>query len=111
MEKLFRKHEPLIWKVGFTHNPSWRWGNELYGYAHARDKWAGMVVLYCSTEQLGPAMLEAALIEKFKSQAGCRNIKLGGDTVQASMPDADDRFMTYVVYRAFKFPPPTRYLS
>ena len=67
MENLFRKHEPLIWKVGFTHNPSWRWGNELYGYTRARDKWAGMIVLYRSNEQFGPAMLEAALIEKFKS--------------------------------------------
>ncbi|CAE7843377.1 unnamed protein product, partial [Symbiodinium microadriaticum] len=94
MESLFRKHEPLIWKIGFTHSPSWRWRNELYGYVHSRDKWAGMVVLYCSNEQFGPAMLEAALIEKFKSilarcKAGCRNIKLGGDTVQASMPDAE----------------------
>ena len=67
MESLFRKHEPLIWKIGFTHSPSWRWRNELYGYVHSRDKWAGMVVLYCSNEQFGPAMLEAALIEKFKS--------------------------------------------
>ncbi|CAE7231791.1 unnamed protein product, partial [Symbiodinium sp. KB8] len=67
MEKLFRKQEPLIWKVGFTHNPSWRWANELYGYVHARDKWAGMIVLYFSTEQFGPAMLEVPCTRAIKT--------------------------------------------
>ena len=67
MEKLFRKHEPMIWKVGYTHNPLWRWTNDLYGYSSARDKWSSMVVLYISKEPFGPAMLEAALIDKFRS--------------------------------------------
>lgn len=67
LEKLFRKHDPMIWKVGYTHNPFWRWTNELYGYAKARDKWSTMAVLYISKEPFGPAMLEAALIDKFGS--------------------------------------------
>ena len=66
MEKLFNEHEPMIWKVGFTHNPAWRWANELYGYAKDIAKWEHMEVLYLSTEPFSAAMLEAALIDKFQ---------------------------------------------
>ena len=59
--------KPLIFKVGFTHNPVWRWSNTLYGYKHARDRWAHMTVMYISEEHFGPAMLEAALIDKYSS--------------------------------------------
>lgn len=67
MERTFQKLDPLIFKVGFTHNPAWRWSNKLYGYGHAVEKWSNMVVLYVTDEPHGPAMLEAALIEKFRS--------------------------------------------
>ena len=67
IEKLFAKHEPLIWKVGYTHNAFWRWSNKLYGYAKAVDKWERLQVLYIACEPFSPAMLEAALIEKFQS--------------------------------------------
>ena len=67
IEKLFAKHEPLIWKVGYTHNALWRWSNKLYGYAKAVDKWERLEVLYIASEPFSPAMLEAALIEKFQS--------------------------------------------
>ena len=67
MEGLFSKHEPMIWKIGFTHNPSWRWTNALYGYRHAVDKWTNMIALYASPEPYSPAMLEATLIEKYGS--------------------------------------------
>ena len=67
MERTFQRLDPLIFKVGFTHNPAWRWSNKLYGYGHAVEKWSNMVVLYVTDEPHGPAMLEAALIEKFKS--------------------------------------------
>ena len=69
METLFSKHEPMIWKIGFTHSPTWRWTNELYGYQHSRDRWSNMVVLYASSEPYSPAMLEATLIEKYQSCA------------------------------------------
>ena len=130
MQSYFRKHEPLIFKVGWTHDPVWRWTNTLYGYAHGRDKWSEMVILYGSHEPWGPAMLEAALIEKFGSYStslcllvlaliqhgvscsmqfgpgrpGCRNVQKGGDTVQHG-PTSENGFMTYMVYRSFKFPP------
>ena len=67
MEALFSKEEPLIFKVGWTHDPIWRWGNTMYGYKFDRDCWAGMVVLFASHEPHGPAFLEAALIDRYQS--------------------------------------------
>lgn len=65
---LFAKHEPLIFKFGYTHNPRWRWCNSLYGYHKDKiNKWEKMVILFESTEPSGPAMMEAALIELFGS--------------------------------------------
>ena len=67
VDKLFTKHSPMIFKIGYTHSPSFRWNNELYGYKHARDKWTNMVVLFESPEVHGPAFLEACLIDAYKS--------------------------------------------
>ena len=36
---------------------------------------------------------------------GCKNIKAGGDTIHEDAAKGD-MFMTYVVYRSFKYPPP-----
>lgn len=66
IEGLFSKHSPMIFKIGFTHNPFWRWTNSIYGYASSRDQWSNMVIVYVATEPYSPAMLEASLIEKFK---------------------------------------------
>ena len=63
---LLRKNEPMIYKIGYTHDPVWRWSNKLYGYKFAKDRWSHMVVLYQSVEPFGPAMLEACLIDMFK---------------------------------------------
>lgn len=67
LERLFQQQEPLIFKIGFTHNPIWRWSNASYGYGVAREKWSHMIILYYSKEPYSPAMLEAALIEKYQS--------------------------------------------
>ena len=37
LESIFAKHEPLIFKIGITHCPTWRWCNQIYGYQHAMD--------------------------------------------------------------------------
>ena len=64
MSTLFRKHQPMIFKFGYTHSPRWRWSNTLYGYKFDRaHKWSNMVVLHQSEEASGPAMLEAMLID------------------------------------------------
>ena len=67
VQAMFAKHEPLIYKFGFTHNPIWRWANDLYGYCRSKDKWSGMIILFVSNEANGPAFLEACLIDKFSS--------------------------------------------
>ena len=61
------RHRPMIFKLGFTTNAAFRWTNSKYGYAKDRDGWSGMVVVYLSNEPAGPAMLEAALIDKYAS--------------------------------------------
>ena len=65
MNSIFSKHEPCIFKIGFSHNPAWRWANRIYGYKWAPDRWTDMVVLYVKDEPFSPAMLEAALIDKY----------------------------------------------
>ncbi|CAL1141491.1 unnamed protein product [Cladocopium goreaui] len=71
-----------MFKVGFTHNPVWRWGSPIYGYTSkaTKEKYSNMSVIYAAPEPYSPAMLEAALIDKYKSTVGCKNEKSGGDT-------------------------------
>ena len=76
LETLFRKHSPLIFKIGVTHDHVFRWTNETYGYQYAREKWAHMLVLWISNEPSGPCMLEAALIDKYKSSSALTYISL-----------------------------------
>ena len=73
LERLFVEQEPLIFKIGFSHNPVWRWTNDVYGYQHAREKWSNMDILFYCKEPYSPAMLEAALVEKFKSTHSAEN--------------------------------------
>ena len=63
---LHRKHQPMVYKFGYTHDPTWRWSNPIYGYKFDRQKWSHMVVLFESTEPFGPAMLEACLIDLYQ---------------------------------------------
>ena len=66
VETVFGKYSPVIFKLGYTHSPAWRWGNDVYGYQNSKDKWEHMIIYYISSEPYGPAMLESALIEKFR---------------------------------------------
>eukprot|EP00439_Symbiodinium_sp_Y106_P072911 s934_g13.t1 len=58
---------PMIFKFGFTHDAARRWDHSSYGYRFGKDRWQEMIILYLSPEKSGPSMLEAALIEKYKS--------------------------------------------
>ena len=69
LDALFKQHEPLTFKIGYTHNPIWRWTNPTYGYAVAREKWSKMLCFHYSKEPYSAAMLEAALIEKYQSSS------------------------------------------
>lgn len=63
LASIFVKHDPCIFKIGFTHNPCWRWENQIYGYGKSKDRWSNMAVMYVAREPHSPAMLEAALID------------------------------------------------
>ena len=72
MMTLFKREQPLTFKIGWTHDPVERWNSPVYGYTlnsggKKFSSFTHMIVLYYSKEPYGPAMLEAALIEKFGS--------------------------------------------
>lgn len=66
MDKYLRMHKPCIFKVGYTHCPSFRWNNPKFGYKYDCDKWEKMVVIYCASEAISPAFVEGALIQRHK---------------------------------------------
>ena len=67
LEQLLESQSPMTFKIGFTHDPLWRWGNSLYGYSKSREQWTMMIVIYTASEPHSAAMLEAALIDKYQS--------------------------------------------
>lgn len=66
VENLLDKYKPCIYKIGITHCPHFRFDNAMFGYAHERDKWTALVVIYASHESISPAFVEGALIQKYK---------------------------------------------
>ena len=67
LETLIEREAPLIFKIGITHNALWRFCNSMYGYCRDLDNWSHMIILHVSEEPHGPAMLEASLIDRFRS--------------------------------------------
>ena len=129
---------PVVFKIGFTHCPTTRLRNVKFGYVRERQRWQKMVVVYASSEAVGPSFLEASLIAKyrgslfldtgslwsnlmtrdlsrvsfacllgfsfhgcllFQGSEGCRNERLGGETVQGQQGGP---FFTYVIYQSFR---------
>ena len=66
VNQLLDRHAPMIFKIGFTLDACWRWGNTIYGYKWQRDKWEKMCLLHIAEEPFSLAMLEAALINKYQ---------------------------------------------
>lgn len=68
-ESLYRKHNPMTFKIGCTHNVVYRWCNDLFGYQMSKNKfnYTNMVVLHEASDPGSAAMLEAALIDIYKS--------------------------------------------
>ena len=58
-------HGPIIFKVGFTSDPKFRWENRRYGYKWEKSQWTNMVILFLSKEPWSIAMLEASLIDRY----------------------------------------------
>ena len=67
LQRLVDEEGPLLFKVGFTHDPLWRICNRLYGYWRDLDSWTHMLILYASSEPYSAGMLEASLIDRFSS--------------------------------------------
>ena len=66
IEKTIERCKPVTFKIGFSHNPVWRFNNNLYGYKSGKDRFEAMCVLYASPEPSTAAFLEAALIQLFQ---------------------------------------------
>ena len=66
-ESLHQRHKPMTFKFGFSHCASFRWHNQRYGYKFEVNKFQGMIVVYAAADPNGPAFLEAALIQNYKS--------------------------------------------
>ena len=66
MNLLRCKRAPFIFKFGITTNAAQRWDHPIYGYKFEKTKWRQMLVIHLSSEPFTPAMLEAALIEKYR---------------------------------------------
>lgn len=64
---LHGKHNPMTFKFGITHNPIFRWYHRPYGYKFGIEKFENMVIVYGASNPIGPAFLEASLIQKFGS--------------------------------------------
>ena len=86
--------KPTIFKVGVTKDPSHRWFNTRYGYAHDGTDWDRMVILAKADDMLAAGLIEAVLIKEFRSRAGCRNEAPGGEGLSPPGP-----YCVYVVYK------------
>lgn len=56
---------PLMYKIGFTHDPCFRWHNRTFGYIRERCRWEGMVLMFASDDSTVAAYVEAAMIMAF----------------------------------------------
>ena len=65
IDSLHTRLYPMLFKIGMTHDAVRRWECPEYGYMHEKDRWEGMIILFLCPEKFSPAMLEAALIEKY----------------------------------------------
>ena len=74
VESVIERHQPLIFKVGYTHCAYARYYNSKFGYVHNKDKWEHLLVLYAAGETTSPAFVEAALIQHFKGHWDWRNL-------------------------------------
>ena len=66
VDKIVAAQQPCIFKVGFTHDASFRFYNLKFGYKYDRDKWEKMIVIYAASESISPGYVEAAIIQRHK---------------------------------------------
>lgn len=66
VDHILKVHQPCIYKLGFTHDPHFRFHNNIYGYIRELDQWEKMTVIYASHEPISCAFVEGALIQRHK---------------------------------------------
>ena len=69
LEKLLNREKPLVFKIGYTHCPKFRFRNRKFGYADAREGWQHMLVIFVSHETVGPSYVEASMIQCFRGNS------------------------------------------
>ena len=65
-EGLHLHHKPMTFKFGFSHCAYFRWNNSKFGYKYEANRFERMVVVYAAADPVGPAFLEAALIQRYE---------------------------------------------
>lgn len=55
----------MTFKFGITHDPAFRFHNDMWGYRHSFDQFDKMIVLLAAENPVATAYLEAALISQF----------------------------------------------
>jgi hypothetical protein len=67
VENLVKRESPLVFKIGYTHDPHTRFRNKRYGYtSDSFHKWQSMAILFAGSNSTAAAYIEAAAIQKFK---------------------------------------------
>ena len=66
-EKLHKNWCPMSFKFGITHDAVFRWYHRPYGYKYSVERFDRMVIIYAASDPVGPAFLEASLIDKYGS--------------------------------------------
>ena len=75
LNRVLEAQWPCIYKIGYTHDPSWRWHNAVYGYRWENAKWTNLLVIYASSETISPSFVEAALIQRHKGDLNaCKHV-------------------------------------
>jgi len=91
----------VIYKIGITACPQFRFENPDFGYTHA--KWGGFqrMVVIGKGQLQEQAMLEAALINYFSTARpeGLQNVGPGGEGYASSQESSVDKQFTYVVLK------------
>ena len=75
LDALLEDQKPCIYKIGYTHDASWRWHNQKYGYRWEKAQWSNMLVIYASSETISPAFVEGALIQRHKGSLNAHHLQ------------------------------------
>ena len=66
IDRVVIRLKPATFKIGFTHDPAFRWNNRTFGYIREVDKWTGMMVVWAGSNATVGAYVEAAMILHYK---------------------------------------------